>query len=300
MSEFRFEGVWPILPTPLTAEEEIDESGLRRLISYVIEGGAHGLWMFGTRGEGPNLLPPQHRRALEITMDEVARRVPVVTGCGAPGTRHTIENIRLAEDCGVDLVHVTEPYYYKMKDAEMMAHYEAVADAVRVPLVIYFHGNKHPNVRPGVCPEVVKRLASRPNVVGIKASVEDQRILQSLVWGTRDVTDNFGVMVTDGQMFVAGMLIGCAGATPPEAAFAPKLFARIYAAVQQGDWDHALALQKTVIPLADAITGFGAPSGKAICAALGLCEEHVSMPLQQMPEPHRRRLIDLIESGQYA
>ena len=97
MSAFRSEGVWPVLSTPLTADEESDEAGLRRVINYVIEGGVDGLWMFGTRGEGSNLLPTQHRRALEITMDEVAQRVPVVTGSGVPGTRHTIENIRLAE-----------------------------------------------------------------------------------------------------------------------------------------------------------------------------------------------------------
>jgi 4-hydroxy-tetrahydrodipicolinate synthase len=284
---------------PLTVDEEVDEEGLRRVIDYVVEGGVDGLWMFGTRGEGPNLGSETHRRALEITMDEVNGRVSVVTGCGAPGTQHTIDNIRVAEACGVDLVHVTEPYYYKMKDTEMLAHYEAVVEAARLPVVIYFHDGKYANIKPGVCPEVVKKLASNPKVVGIKASTGDQRVLQSLVWGTQDVTDNFGVMVTDGLMFVAGMLVGCSGATPPEAAFAPKLFVDMQIAVKEGDLARAFELQKTVVPLTDAITGFGAPSSKVALAALGLCEEYVSMPLQPMPEPHRQRLIDLMKSGEY-
>ena len=104
-----------------------------------------------------------------------------------------------------------------------------------MPLVIYFHDTKYPNVRPGVCPPIIKELAARDNVVGIKVSTGDQRIMQSIAWETQEVTDNFGVMVTDGQMFVAGMLVGCAGTTPPEAAFAPKMYAEMYRLTQQAN-----------------------------------------------------------------
>ena len=84
MSEWK--GVWPVLPTPLTKDEEADEEGLRNVINYAIEGGVHGLWMLGSRGEGPNLRPRVHKRVLEVTMEEVRGRVPVITGCAAPGT----------------------------------------------------------------------------------------------------------------------------------------------------------------------------------------------------------------------
>ena len=211
MAQPTFAGVWPIMPTPLNADGTIDEAGTRRVVNFLVEGGMDGLWMFGTRGEGPNLLPQYHRRELEVAMEASNGRIPIVTGCGAPGTEHTIENIRVAESVGVDMVHVTEPYYFKMKEQEMAAHYRAVADAVKVPLVIYFHDTKYPNVRPGVCPPIIKELAARDNVVGIKVSTGDQRIMQSIAWETQEVTDNFGVMVTDGQMFVAGMLVGVRG-----------------------------------------------------------------------------------------
>ena len=300
MGQPTFAGVWPIMPTPLNADGTIDEDGTRRVVNFLVEGGMDGLWMFGTRGEGPNLLPKYHQRELEVAMEASNGRIPIVTGCGAPGTEHTIENIRVAEAVGVDMVHVTEPYYFKMKEHEMEAHYRAVADAVKVPLVIYFHDTKYPNVRPGVCPPIIKELAARDNVVGIKVSTGDQRIMQSIAWETQEVTDNFGVMVTDGQMFVAGMLVGCAGTTPPEAAFAPKMYAEMYRLTQQGEWDKALEIQKKIIPLSDAITGYGPPSGKALYAAMGLCQEHVSMPLQRMPEPARQNLLDLFEAGNYA
>ncbi len=297
MAEWK--GVWPIVPTPLTEDEEIDEEGLRQVINYEIEGGVHGLWMLGSRGEGPNLCPRKHRRALEITKAEAHGRVPIITGCAAPGTRQTIENIRLAEECGVDFVQVTEPYYYKMKNSELLAHYEAVVEATRTPLVIYMHDDKYTNITPGKCPELIKRLAAYPKVVGMKVVTGNQCILQSLIWEIEKITDNFGVMVTEDQMVFAGLQAGCAGTTSPAGALAPRLYVEMYNAVKNGDLARGLELQKQAIPLALAIRGFGAPSGKTAMAALGLCGERVSMPLQPMPEPYRQHLIDLMQSGEY-
>ncbi len=302
MSDFQFEGTWPIVPTPLTEDEEVDEPALRRVINYEIDGGVEGLWMFGTRGEGPNLRARIHRSALEIAMDEVAGRVKVVTGCGAPGTQQTIENIRLAEECGVDLVHVTEPYYYKLDgkpygERELEAHYQEVADSAGVPVVLYFHDTKWPGITPGICPEPITRLAAHTNVVGLKASVGDQRIMQSLVWETQD--ENFGVMITHGAMVFAGLAIGCHGTTTPEAAFAPRLFVDMFIAMREGDLAKGLELQQKVIPLCNAIRGFDAPSSKVALAAIGLMDERLSMPLQPMQEPYRQRLIDLMQSGEY-
>jgi 4-hydroxy-tetrahydrodipicolinate synthase len=294
MSEWK--GVWPVLPTPLTKDEEADEEGLRNVVNYAIEGGVHGLWMLGSRGEGPNIRPRVHKRVLEITMEEVRGRVPVITGCAAPGTLQTIQNIRLAEECGVDFVQVTEPYYYKMKNGELLAHYEAVAQATNTPLVIYFHESKYPDVRPGVCPEVVKKLAPHPKVVGMKVVTSDMCILESLVWET---PDDFGVMVTEDQMVFTALLVGCAGTTSTAGAFAPKLYVDLYNAVKSGNLEKGLELQKKAIPLALAIRGWGASSCKAGLAAIGLCQDHLAMPLQPMAEPARRHLEELMRSGEY-
>ncbi len=301
----RIEGTWPIIATPMTADEEIDEEGMRRVVDFEADAGVEGLWMMGTRGEGPNLRERIIRRALEVAVDQAKERgIGVVTGCGAPGTHQTIENVRVAEDCGVDMVHITEPYYYKFDgkpygERELLAHYEAVADAANVPVVIYFHDNKWPNVTPGRCPEPIKKLAAHPNVAGLKASVGDQRILQSLVWETEDVSDDFGVMITFGHMTYAGLATGCHGTTAPAAAIAPKMFVDMYIAIKEGDLEKGMELQRQVIPLCNAMRGFDAPSTKVAFAALGLCEEHLSMPLQPMIEPYRTQLIELVQTGDY-
>ncbi len=296
MADFAYRGVWPIVPTALTADEQVDEAGMRRILEYVIGGGVDGLFMLGTRGEGPNLAPEVHRRVIEITREVSDGRVPFVTGCGDVSTRATIENIDRAADAGADGVHITEPYYYKMKDAELVAHYETVVEASKLPVVIYFHDAKYPNVKAGVVPEVIRRLATHPKVRGIKASTMDLRVAQSMIWSAEEQGADFDVLLAEGKMFAASYQVGAAGSCSPESAFMPRLFADMYGALQAGDLETALELQKAVIPIAIAIDGYGAPSGKVVMAALGLCEEHVSMPLLRMPEPHRQHLIDLVNA----
>ncbi len=294
MADFAFRGVWPSDPTALSADEQVDEVGMRRILENVIEGGANGLFMLGTRGEGPNLAPEVHRRVIEITREVAAGRVAFVTGCGDVSTRATIENIDRAAVAGADGVHVTEPYYYKMKEAELVAHYEAVVEASKLPVVIYETG-EYPDRKPGVVPEVIRRLARHPKVRGIKAS-SDLRVVQSMIWSAEEQGADFDVLLADGQLFAASFAIGAAGTCSPEAAFMPKLYADMYGALQAGDVATAIKLQRVVVPIASAISGYGAPSGKVVMATLGLCDEHVSMPLLRMPEPHRQRLVDLIKA----
>lgn len=225
MSDFKFYGTWPIVPTPLMADrEEIDEAAMRRVVDFYVKAKCEGMWMFGTRGQGPIMLPRLIKRALEVAVDHAKGRIKICTGCGNVGTLQTLEMVKMSEDCGVDLVHITEPYYYRFDgkpygERELLYHYETIADKANVPVTIYFHDNRWPNVIPGKCPEPVKRLAAHPNIVGLKASVGDQRILQSLVWETED--QNFGIATTFGHMAFASLVTGCHGTTAPEAVAAP-------------------------------------------------------------------------------
>ena len=301
MSDFKFYGTWPIVPTPLLANrEEIDQEAMRRVVDFYVKAGVEGLWMLGTRGEGPAMLPSFIRQALEVAVQHAKGRVQIVTGCGNVGTLQTLENVKMAEDCGVDLVHITEPYYYRFEgkpygERELVAHYEAIADNANVPVTIYFHDNRWPNVTPGKCPEPIKRLARHPNIVGLKASVGDQRILQSLVWETD--SENFGIATTFGHMAYASLIIGCHATTAPEAVVAPGMFVDMYNVVQQRDYEKAMEIQRKLIPLCNALRGFDAPSTKVAAAALGLCSERLVAPLQPMIEPHRSNLIELVKTG---
>jgi len=285
-------GVWPIVPTPLTADEELDEGALQRIIEFQLAAGVQGLWLLGSRGEGPNLTQHTQQQVIQITKKMVCGRVPLIAGCAAPGTRQTIENMNMVKDAGADIIQVAEPYYYNLREPWLLAHYESVIEAAELPVVLYFLHDRHPHAAPGACPEVVRRFAPHPKCVGIKAATFDFAMIQSMVVATQDL--DFDVTVAAGNLIFASLIIGAAGATSPESAFLPKLYVDMYQAVQSDNLAKAWQLQQKAFAFCKLFQPFDVPSSKAVLVALGLAEEHLSRPFLPMPEPHRQQLIDLV------
>ena len=294
MTDLRLTGVWPIVPTPLTAAEELDEAALRRIIEFELAAGVHGLWLLGSRGEGPNLRYHTQRRVIEVAREATQGRVPIIAGCAAPGTLQTIENMRMVEEAGADLVQVAEPFYYNLREPWLLAHYEAVIEAAERPVVLYFLHDRHPQAPAGKCPELVRRFAPHPKCIGIKAATFDFAMIEAMVTATQDL--DFDVSVAAGNLIFDALKIGAAGATSPESAFLPKLYVDMYQAVRAGDAARAWELQQKAFPFCELFQPFDVPSSKAALVGLGLAEENLSRPLLPMPEPHRQQLIDLIRN----
>ena len=294
MSKTTLEGIWPIVPTPLTADEELDEPALRRVVDFELAAGVHGLWLLGSRGEGPNLSTETQVRVVEVARDQVAGRVPLIAGCAAPGTKQTIENMHRVEDAGADLIQVAEPFYYGVREPWLLRHYEDVVEAARRPVVLYFLQDRHPYATPGQCPEYIRRFAPHPKCVGMKAATLDFAMILSMVTATKD--EAFGVTVAAGKMIYSALMIGASGATSPESAFLPKLYVDLFNAARSGEHDKAWSLQQKALPFCDLFQSFDVPSSKAALFALGLGEEHLSRPFLPMPEPHRQQLIDLVRN----
>lgn len=137
MSQTELRGVLPILATPFTGDERIDETSLRRLVRFELEAGVHGLTILGIAGEVYKLLDDERDRVIDIVMAEVAGRVPVVVGAGHPGgTRATVELCRRAERAGAAAVMVAPPFISKPSAEQVRACYEAVATAISIPIVV--------------------------------------------------------------------------------------------------------------------------------------------------------------------
>ncbi len=294
MATPRLTGIWPIIPTPLTADEQLDEDALRRIIEFELAAGVNGLWLLGSRGEGPNLDGRTHIRVIQVAKEAVGGQVPLIAGCAAPGTKEAVANMRRAEDAGADLIQVAEPYYYHPREPWILAHYDAIIEAANLPLVLYFLPQRHPYATPGSCPEVIRRFAPHPRCIGMKAATLDFAMIESMVVETKDF--DFDVTVAAGKMVYTALMIGASGATSPESAFLPKLYVDLYEAVQAGDHDRAWALQQKAFAFSDVFGPPDVPSGKAALVALGLAEEHLSMPFLPMPEPERSRLIELLRN----
>src|SRR3546814_5446483 len=156
----------PALVTPFTADGAVDEQAFAAHVEWQIAEGSSGLVPVGTTGESPTLSHAEHKRVVELCIEIAAGRVPVIAGAGSNNTREAIELATYAERAGADALLVVTPYYNKPTQKGLFAHFSAVAEAVKLPIVIY-------NI-PGrsvidMMPETMSALVgAHRNIVGVK------------------------------------------------------------------------------------------------------------------------------------
>ena len=163
----KFKGVVVPSVTPLTPDERVDTASLRRLVNYLIDEGAHGIWAAGTTGEFAALRDDQRLLAIEKTAEEVNGRVPVIGNVSAAGTQAAIDMARALAESGLDGIAATPPYYYLYDQGEIADHFRAISDAVSQPLWVY---NIPITVKLTVEPATIADLAAEGTVVGVKDS----------------------------------------------------------------------------------------------------------------------------------
>ena len=156
----------PIL-TPLNSDETVDTNSLRRLVNYLIDNGAHGIWVSGTTGEFANLSNKQRLISVETVVDEVAGRVPIIGNVSAPSTLLSMELALAVQEMELDGIAVTPPYYYSNAQDELLDHYRYISDRSGLPLWVY---NIPQTVKTVVNPSTIATLASEGAVAGVKDS----------------------------------------------------------------------------------------------------------------------------------
>ena len=236
-------GIIPALLTPVDGNEELNDAALRRLVSFVIDGGVHGVFATGSQGEFWAFSAEEKIRIWEATVDETAGRVPVYAGTAAITSRETIELTQAAERVGVDAVSVLTPYFVSPGQEELHNHYAAIAAATSLPIILY----NNPG-RTGVTlkPSTVARLAGIPNIVGIKDSSGDLSLTAEYI---RVTPEDFAVLMGRDTLILGGLLYGAKGAIAATANVVPALLASIYDRFIAGDVDGAREAQESLAPL---------------------------------------------------
>jgi 4-hydroxy-tetrahydrodipicolinate synthase len=173
-----FEGSFVALVTPFKDDESLDETKLKELIEFQIDGGIHGIVPCGTTGESPSLSEEEHDRVIELTVETVNGRVPIIAGTGSNSTMRTLRATEHAKAAGADAALIVTPYYNKPNQQGLYAHYMKIAESVDIPIVIY-------NV-PGRCgtdilSETVAQLAEHPNIVGLKEATGELKRASEVV-----------------------------------------------------------------------------------------------------------------------
>lgn len=236
--------VAPII-TPMNEDESINLEELRRQVDRQIEAGIHGIFPFGTNGEGYILSGDEKKLVLETVIDQVAGRVPVYAGTGCISTKETIEQCKMAEAAGADILSVITPSFAKASQHELVVHYTRVAEAVpNMPIVLYNIPMRTGNA---LEPQTVVELAKIDNIVGAKDSFGDWDNLSAYIELTKDM--DFGVLSGNDALILKALQAGAKGAIAGCANVYPKNMVGIYENWAAGDMEAAEACQAAVAPL---------------------------------------------------
>jgi 4-hydroxy-tetrahydrodipicolinate synthase len=275
----KFHGSMPALVTPFR-DGKIDEEAFRALVDWQIAAGSHGLVPVGTTGESPTLSHEEHRRVVDICVDEARGRVPVIAGAGSNNTHEAIELARHAEKVGADAVLVVTPYYNKPTQEGLFRHFKAINDSVDLPIIIY---NIPPRSVVDMSVDTMKRVFDLKNVVGVKdATGNVGRISQQ----RHAMGAAFIQLSGDDITALACMAAGAHGCISVVANVAPALCAELMEAVFRGDFRHALKIQDRLTPLHQAIfVEPGLSGAKYALSILGRARNEIRLPMTPVTEP---------------
>ena len=232
----------------------IDEQGLVDLIEFQIAGGIHGLVPCGTTGESATLDFNEHKRVIDLTVQTVAGRVPVIAGTGANSTLEAIELTASAKASGADAVLSVVPYYNKPSQEGLYEHFKAILEAVDIPMVLY---NVPGRTVTNMLPATVARLAALPGVIGIKEACGSlQQVSEVIQRCPRD----FIVLSGDDFTAMPTALIGGRGVISVVSNLAPAKMARMMEAALQGNLAEANALHYELFSLMGAMFCYPSPA----------------------------------------
>jgi 4-hydroxy-2-oxoglutarate aldolase len=258
-------GIFPPIATPFK-DDELDVEGLKFNVTRWMKTGLAGVLVLGSNGEGPLLDAEESYRAAAAARECVPRDRTLIVGAGEESTRSTIAAVKRAADAGADVVLVRTPAYFKslVNTEVFVRHYTAVADASPVPVLPY-----NVPVLTGVklAAEAVARLASHPNIPGVKDSSADLVQIADLVAMT---PPDFKVLVGSAPTLYASLCVGAVGGIVAAACVIPDLCVELYELVRRQKHADALALQRRITPIAKSVTsGFGVAGLKAAMEMVG-------------------------------
>jgi 4-hydroxy-tetrahydrodipicolinate synthase len=244
-----FKGVITALITPLR-DGNVDEAALERLVERQIAAGVHGVVAVGTTGEGGGLTIEEHKRVTSLCVRVAAGRMKVIAGAGSPATYESIDLAAHGKACGADGSLVVTPYYNRPSQAGLIAHFEAVAEAVQLPQILY---NVPARTGVDLSNESVARLAAHPNIVAIKDATADMGRASWMHANIASPDVQFDLISGDDHSFLGYMAHGGVGVISVTANVAPEAMVALYNAATAGDYAAARTWQDRLIGLHKAL-----------------------------------------------
>jgi 4-hydroxy-tetrahydrodipicolinate synthase len=286
-----FKGVITALVTPFR-DGAVDEAAFKALVEHQVSQGVHGVVPVGTTGETATLSHAEHKRVVELCVETVAGRVPVIAGCGSNATAEAIDLARHAKAVGAHGALVVTPYYNRPSQEGLYRHFAAINDAVELPILLY---NVPSRTAVDMSNDTVARLAKLPNIVGIKDATGDlaRASLMRLMCG-----EDFVMLSGDDPTALGYIAHGGHGCISVTSNVAPRACAQAIEAALSGEFAEALAWQDKLMRLHKALFMDASPSPtKFALAHLGQCSEEVRLPLTPCADAVRPVVLDALREA---
>lgn len=291
MNKVPLKGIIAYPITPFDKDEKVDIYLFRKLLERLVVSGSHGIAPLGSTGVLPYLTDEEKEAITEATIQQVARRVPTLVGVSNLTTEKTIYHAKFAENAGADAVMIIPMSYWKLTDDEIVAHYDAVASKISIPIMAY---NNPATSGVDMSPALLKRLLEIPNVTMIKESSGD---IQRMHYLRKELGENVAFYNGSNPLALAAFVAGANGWCTAAPNLIPELNVDLYNAVQNNDLENAQNLFYKQIDLLKFIVAKGLP--RAIKAGLHILGEdggQLRSPLKPLSSQESSELKEILST----
>ncbi len=286
-----FSGCLVAMITPFR-DGKIDEPALRRLVEFHLQNGTDGLVPCGTTGESVSMTEEEQLRVIEVVVETVNKRIPVIAGTGTNSTAKTIKMTKKAKEIGADAALVVTPYYNKPTQQGLYLHFEAIARETDLPLVLY---NVPGRTSVNMLPETVARLAKIPTIVAVKEASGSMDQVSQIVQSCRS---DFAVLSGDDSLTLPMLSLGATGVISVVGNIAPGPMSEMVRAYRAGNVARARELHYQLFDLCRAMFIETNPIPvKTAAGILGLCLPELRLPMCPMGEANRQKLEQVLRSS---
>ena len=279
------------LVTPLSSNDEVDYIALKKLVTWHIDQGTHGIVSVGTTGEAPTLSVTEHSKVINKTIEYVNGRVPVIAGTGGNSTRDSIALTREAKAAGADYSLLVTPYYNKPNQEGLIKHFSLIADSVDIPQILY---NVPSRTACDILPSTVRILAKHKNIIGIKEALDDLDRIKELIKISHDMKSikDFYIYSGDDPTFLASMELGTHGVISVVANAIPNQIASICNFALSRDFVKAREINNIYSDLYDLCFVESNPIPiKWIMYKLNKIENNIRLPLINLNETFHEKIM---------
>ncbi|MBU1366497.1 MAG: 4-hydroxy-tetrahydrodipicolinate synthase [Candidatus Omnitrophica bacterium] len=270
---------------------EINEERFRFLINWHIENKTDGVLICGTTGESATLSHPEHKKLMEIAVDEANKRIPIIAGCGSNSTKEALDLTEHAKKVGADYALVITPYYNKPTQEGLYQHYKKITSSVNIPVIIY---NVPSRTGSNILPETVARVYKDcKNIVGIK---EASGSLDQITELMTKVDSDFLLFSGSDEVTLPILSVGGVGVISVVANIAPKETHNLVASFLDGNLKEAKKMQLYLYDLIKALFIETNPiPTKTALSLMGLIEFNLRLPLYKMSEDNLEKLKKILK-----